>query len=209
MKTNYNLIMEDIINKLENKPKLLLHACCGVCSSAVLEKINKYFDITILFYNPNIYPETEYNKRLETQKDLIDKMKLNIKLMNVEYDPETFNNISKGREQEKEGGERCTKCYLLRLEKTAKLAKLNNFDYFCTTLSISPYKNAEKLNKIGHVLEEKYQIKYLYSDFKKKDGYKRSTELAKQYNLYRQDYCGCEYSLKESKEKQKEKQEIQ
>lgn len=201
MKTNYNTIMEEIIDSLDNKPKLLLHACCGVCSSAVLERLYPHFDITILFYNPNIYPENEYNKRLDTQKEIISKMNLDVKILKTNYESEEFTKISKGLEEEKEGGERCTKCYLLRLEKTAHLAQLNNFDYFCTTLSVSPYKNAEKLNKIGKILEEKYNTKYLYSDFKKKEGYKRSTQLAKQYNLYRQDYCGCEYSLKEAKEK--------
>ncbi len=202
MKTNYQIVMENIINNLQNKPKLLLHACCGVCSSAVLERIYPYFDITILYYNPNIYPEEEYLKRLETQKEIITKMKLNIDILEVNYEKEKFEEISKGLEEEKEGGERCSKCYLLRLEKTAKLAKKHGFEYFCTTLSVSPYKNAEKLNKIGKILEEKYNVKYLYSDFKKKDGYKRSTELAKKYNLYRQDYCGCEYSLNERKEAQ-------
>lgn len=201
MKTNYQLVMEDMLQNLHGKPKLLLHACCGVCSSAVLERIYPYFDITILYYNPNIYPEEEYNKRLKTQKEIINKMNLNINILEVDYDKEKFNEISKGLEEEKEGGERCTKCYLLRLEKTAILAQKHNFEYFCTTLSVSPYKNAEKLNKIGKILEEKYKVKYLYSDFKKKEGYKRSIELAKQYNLYRQEYCGCEYSLKEMKEK--------
>lgn len=201
MKTNYQLVMENIINNLQNKPKLLLHACCGVCSSAVLERIYPFFDITILFYNPNIYPEKEYLKRLETQKEIINKMNLNINILEVNYDKEQFDKISKGLEEEKEGGERCTKCYLLRLEKTAVLAQKHNFEYFCTTLSVSPYKNAEKLNKIGKILEEKYKVKYLYSDFKKKEGYKRSIELAKAHNLYRQDYCGCEYSLNEMKEK--------
>ena len=201
MKTNYQLVMEDIINNLNNKPKLLLHACCGVCSSAVLERLYPYFDITILFYNPNIYPKTEYYKRLETQREIINKMNLEVDILEVDYDNEEFIKISKGLEDEKEGGNRCTKCYHLRLEKTAILAKKHGFEYFCTTLSISPYKDAEKLNKIGKILEEKYQIKYLYSDFKKKEGYKRSTELAKQYNLYRQNYCGCEYSLKEAEEK--------
>lgn len=200
MKQNYNTIMEEIINNLNNKPKLLLHACCGVCSSAVLEKLYPYFEITILFYNPNIYPENEYQKRLDTQKEIINKMKLDVKILETNYESEEFTKIAKGLEKEKEGGERCTKCYLLRLEKTAELAHLNAYDYFCTTLSVSPYKNAEKLNKIGKILEEKYNIKYLYSDFKKKEGYKRSTQLAKQYNLYRQDYCGCQYSLKEAKE---------
>jgi len=205
MKTNYQLVMEDIIKNLESKPKLLLHACCGVCSSAVLERIYPYFDITILFYNPNIYPKDEYFKRLETQKEIIKKMNLNINLLEVDYDKEKFNQISKGLEEEKEGGERCTKCYLLRLEKTAILAKKQGFEYFCTTLSVSPYKNAQKLNKIGKILEEKYNVKYLYSDFKKKEGYKRSIELAKQHNLYRQDYCGCEYWLNEMKEKENPK----
>lgn len=195
MKTNYQLVMENIIDNLKDKPNLLLHACCGVCSSAVLERIYPYFNITILFYNPNIYPKTEYIKRLETQKEIINKMKLDIDILETNYNSEEFNQISQGLEYEKEGGERCTKCYLLRLEKTAKLAKKHNYEYFCTTLSVSPYKNAEKLNKIGKILEDKYKVKYLYSDFKKKEGYKRSTELAKKYNLYRQDYCGCEYSL--------------
>lgn len=201
MKTNYQLVMEDIINNLNSKPKLLLHACCGVCSSAVLERLYPYFDITILFYNPNIYPKAEYYKRLETQKEIINKMNLDVDILETNYNNEEFTKISKGLEKEKEGGSRCAKCYHLRLEKTAILAKKHDFEYFCTTLSVSPYKDAEKLNKIGKILEEKYQIKYLYSDFKKKEGYKRSTELAKQYNLYRQNYCGCEYSLKETEEK--------
>lgn len=194
MKTNYNVVMENIIKKLENKPKLLLHACCGVCSSSVLERLKNYFDITILYYNPNIYPEEEYKLRLDTQKKIINKIDKNTKLLEIDYNEEDFNQIIKGLENEKEGGKRCTKCYHLRLEKTAKIAKKQGFDYFCTTLSVSPYKSSEKLNNIGKALEEKYKIKYLYSDFKKKDGYKRSNELAKMYNLYRQDYCGCKYS---------------
>lgn len=201
MKINYNLEMEKIIENLQSKPKLLLHACCGVCSSAVLERLHPYFNITILFYNPNIYPMEEYIKRLDTQKEIIEKLGVNVKLLETGYNNKDFEEIAKGLENEKEGGSRCSKCYYLRLEKTAKLAKEKGFDYFCTTLSISPYKNAEKLNKIGKILEEKYQIHYLYSDFKKKDGYKRSTELARKYNLYRQDYCGCEYSLIETKER--------
>lgn len=197
MKTNYNLIMEEIIKKLDHKPKLLLHACCGVCSSSVLERLINYFDITVLYYNPNIYPEEEYQKRLETQKQIINKIAKDVKLLEIGYNEEEFNQIAKGLENEKEGGKRCPKCYNLRLEKTAQIAKENNFDYFCTTLSVSPYKDSEKLNKIGKILEQKYNVKYLYSDFKKKDGYKRSNELAKEYNLYRQDYCGCKYSKKE------------
>ncbi len=197
MKTNYQLVMENIINNLKNKPKLLLHACCGVCSSAVLERLYPYFDITILYYNPNIYPEDEYIKRLNTQKEIIKKMNLDVKLLPIDYKSEEFNKIARGLEKEKEGGLRCTKCYYLRLEKTAELAAKYHFDYFCTTLSVSPYKDAQKLNKIGEKLETKYKVKYLYSDFKKKDGFKRSYELAKKYNLYRQEYCGCMYSLNE------------
>ncbi len=200
MKTNFNSIMEDIITNLNNKPKLLLHACCGVCSASVIEKLYPHFDITILYYNPNIYPENEYQKRLNTLKELISKLNMDINLMPVKYEAEEFNKIASGLEAEKEGGSRCSKCYLLRLEKTAKLAAEHGFDYFCTTLSVSPYKNAEKLNKIGDILAKKYQVKYLFSDFKKKDGYKRSNELARSYNLYRQKYCGCKYSLNESLE---------
>ncbi len=202
MKTNYNLIMEEIINNLKDKPKLLLHACCGVCSSSVLERLYSFFDITILYYNPNIYPKEEYIKRLNVQKEIINKMRLDVKIIETGYLDEDFKQISKGYEKEKEGGIRCTKCYYLRLDKTAQIAKEKEFDYFTTTLSVSPYKDSQKLNKIGEVLSEKYGIKYLYSDFKKKEGYKRSNILAKKYNLYRQHYCGCEYSLSEALEYQ-------
>lgn len=194
--------MEEIINNLNEKPKLLLHACCGVCSSSVLEKLKPYFDITVLYYNPNIYPKEEYIKRLNTQKEIIQKMHLNVNFLEVGYNPNEFSQISKGLEDEKEGGKRCTKCFYLRLNKTAEIAKAQNFDYFTTTLSVSPYKDSQRLNQIGEALSKKYQVKYLYSDFKKKEGYKRSNELAKKYNLYRQHYCGCEYSLKESLEYQ-------
>jgi len=195
MKINYNKIMEEIIENLDFKPKLLLHACCGVCSSSVIERLYPYFDITILYYNPNIYPFGEYNKRLETQKKLLSKFK-DIKLVELGYLEKEFD--VKGLETEPEGGMRCNKCFHIRLEKSAKYAKENNFDYFTTTLSVSPHKNSEILNKIGKILEEKYDIKYLYSDFKKKEGYKRSNELAKKYDLYRQEYCGCKYSLEET-----------
>lgn len=198
MKTNYQTVMENIINNLNNKPKLLLHACCGICSSSVLEKLLPFFDITILFYNPNIYPKEEFEKRLKTLKKLTEKMNIKVKIEVPKYNENEFNEISKGLEKEKEGGERCTKCYYLRLNKTAKIGKENNYDYFCTTLSVSPYKNSEKLNKIGEIIEKKYKINYLYSDFKKKEGFKRSNELSKKYELYRQNYCGCKYSLRES-----------
>ncbi len=201
MKTNYQKILEETLKAISGKPKLLLHACCGVCSSYVLEYLTKYFTITVLYYNPNIFPESEYQKRLETQKEIISKMVPQVSLMEIGYCEKDFTKKIKGLENEKEGGARCTKCYYLRLEKTAQLAKENHFDYFCTTLSVSPYKNSEQLNQIGKLLSEKYQINYLYSDFKKKDGYKRSNELAKLYNLYRQNYCGCQYSKKEVTEK--------
>ena len=203
MKTNYNLIMEDIIKKLEGKPKLLLHACCGVCSSSVLEQLVPFFDITVLYYNPNIYPKSEYLKRLTTQQEIIDKMKLPVKFIEIGYLSKDFKAITAGLEDEKEGGKRCSKCFYLRLEKTAQIAKKHKYDYFTTTLSVSPYKDSQKLNEIGKILSEKYDIAYLYSDFKKKEGYKRSNELAQKYNLYRQHYCGCKYSLKEALEYQK------
>ena len=202
MKTNYNLIMEETLKNLKNKPKLLLHACCGVCSSSVLEKLYPFFDITVLYYNPNIYPEEEYQKRLKMQKEIISKMNLKVALLEIGYHSKDFEKIAKNLEDEKEGGIRCTKCFHLRLEKTAQIAKVNNFDYFTTTLSVSPYKDSERLNKIGEILSKEYGVKYLYSDFKKKEGYKRSNELAKKYNIYRQHYCGCQYSLKQTNEYQ-------
>ena len=191
--------MEKIIDGLDSRPRLLMHACCGVCSSSVIERLNDYFDITILYYNPNTYPYDEYIKRFDTLKELISKMKIDIKVMEIGWENESFNEISFGLEDEREGGRRCSKCYKLRLEKTALIAKKNNFDYFCTTLSVSPYKNSSLLNKIGEELEDEYGVKYLYSDFKKKDGYKRSNELSRKFDLYRQDYCGCKYSLMESR----------
>lgn len=196
---NYNDLMEEEIKNLNGKPKLLLHACCGVCSSSVIERLYPYFDITILYYNPNIYPKAEYMKRLVALEEIIDKMKLDVRLIELGYLHREFKDKVKGLEKEKEGGERCNKCFYLRLEESAKFAKRNNFDYFTTTLSVSPYKNSQKLNEIGKMLEEKYDIKYLYSDFKKKEGYKRSNELSNKYGIYRQHYCGCEYSLKEAK----------
>ena len=196
---NYNDLMEEEIKNLNGKPKLLLHACCGVCSSSVIERLYPYFDITILYYNPNIYPKAEYMKRLVALEEIIDKMKLDVRLIELGYLHREFKDKVKGLEKEKEGGERCNKCFYLRLEESAKFAQRNNFDYFTTTLSVSPYKNSQKLNEIGKMLEEKYDIKYLYSDFKKKEGYKRSNELSNKYGIYRQHYCGCEYSLKEAK----------
>ena len=199
MKENYQIKMEKIIENLPNDyvPTLLLHACCAPCSSYVLELLSNYFKITILYYNPNIYPESEYDKRYGEISKVLKEInaKYPISVLEVEYEPEKFEEISIGLEEEQEGGVRCHKCYYLRLEKTALLAKKQHFDYFTTTLSISPYKNAEVLNRIGEVLENKYDIKYLYADFKKKEGYKRSIELSKKYDLYRQEYCGCKYSM--------------
>lgn len=202
MKENYQRKMEEIIESEKNKgkiPSLLLHACCAPCSSSVLEKLSEYFEITIYYYNPNISPYEEYEKRVHEIKRFISELNpINpIHFLEGKYDNDVFEEMVKGLEKEKEGGKRCSKCYYMRLEETAKVANINNFDYFTTTLSVSPYKNAEKLNKIGAALEEKYNTLYLFSDFKKKDGYKRSIELSKTYNLYRQDYCGCIYSKKE------------
>ena len=194
---NYDLLMDEEIKKLDYRPKLLLHVCCGPCSSAVLEKLNKYFDITIFYYNPNTYPYEEYKKRLEQIVKLINEAGVyKINIIEGKYDDEEYYLYVKGHEEEKEGSIRCHLCYRYRLEETARYAKENNFDYFTTTLSVSPYKNSKVLNEIGEELSNKYDVKYLYSDFKKKDGYKRSIELSKKYNLYRQDYCGCKYSIK-------------
>lgn len=193
---NYNLECEKILNSIDlnHKPTLLLHSCCAPCSSAVLERISKYFSITILFYNPNITDYEEYLKRKEELKRLIKDVNYQIEIMDYDYDKEKFIEMALGLEDKKEGDIRCYKCYKLRLEKTAMLAKENNFDYFTTTLSISPYKNSKWLNEIGEELANKYNINYLYADFKKKNGYKRSIELSNIYHLYRQDYCGCIYS---------------
>lgn len=194
-KVNYQIELEKELKKIEGtKPTLLLHVCCAPCSSYVLTYLSEYFDITVLYYNPNISPKEEYNKRLNEEKRLIKELDKGIKIMECNYDYETFKEMSKGLEEEPEGGARCIKCYTLRLEETARLALKNKFDYFTTTLTISPLKDSQKLNQIGAYLENKYGIKYLYSDFKKKEGYKTSIILSKKYNLYRQNYCGCEYS---------------
>jgi len=187
---NYQIELEKIINNLDGKKKLLLHSCCAPCSSYCITYLKDYFDITILYYNPNIEPYEEYNKRKNEQKKLCDLFGINV--MDCDYDNDLFHDTVKGLECEPEGGKRCFKCYELRLEKTASLAK--GYDFFGTTLTISPLKNSRKINEIGLILEEKYGIKYLLSDFKKKEGYKKSILLSKEYNLYRQNYCGCVYS---------------
>ena len=196
---NYNKEMENILESLkkDNKvPKLLLHSCCAPCSSHVISVLTDYFDITILYYNPNIEPFEEYEKRKQEEIRFIEQYpnKNKLDIIDCDYDNILFKKMSEGLEQEKEGGARCVKCYHLRLDKTASMASELNYDYFATTLTVSPLKNSEKLNTIGKFLETKYNIKYLVSDFKKKEGYKHSIELAKEYDLYRQDYCGCIYS---------------
>ena len=197
-KVNYQKLFEETLNQIKDsgkKPTLLLHACCAPCSSAVLEILKDFFDITIFFYNPNISPESEFEYRLEELKRLLFEMGLsNIEIISPEYKSEDFEKIAKGFEKEAEGGPRCKLCYDLRLRATANAAKSGSFDFFTTTLTVSPYKNAEALNEIGGKLADEFGIKYLYSDFKKKEGYKRSCELSRIYNLYRQDYCGCIYS---------------
>lgn len=195
MKTNYDLELEKIISSLNGiKPKLLLHTCCAPCSSSVIERLNNYFNITVFYYNPNIEPEEEYLKRKEEQKRFLKEINKNINFLDCDYEHEEFINIAKEKEDLPEGGKRCHDCYRLRLLKTAQKASVLNFDYFGTTLTVSPYKNSQILNQLGKEISEELNIKYLYSDFKKKEGYKRSIELSKEYNLYRQNYCGCIYS---------------
>jgi hypothetical protein len=196
-KVDYNKLMENTINKFNGeKPKLLLHACCAPCSSACLERLHDYFDITVLFYNPNIEDE-EYFKRKDELLRFIKETGW-ATTIDCDHDKERFYELAYGLEDEPEGGKRCAKCFLLRLEKTAQIAKENGFDYFATTLTISPLKNATTINAIGESLEKKYEVKWLYSDFKKKGGYLRSIELSRAHCLYRQNYCGCIYSERQS-----------
>lgn len=190
---NYQIELEKILNNLDDKKTLLLHSCCAPCSSYVITYLKDYFDITVLYYNPNIEPIEEYEKRKNEQIRLCNIF--NIKVLDCDYDNDLFHETVKGLEDVKEGGARCFKCYELRLKKTASLAK--NYNYFGTTLTVSPFKNSNKLNEIGLNLEKEYHVKYLVSDFKKKEGYKKSILLSKEYNLYRQDFCGCIYSMKE------------
>lgn len=201
-KINYQKELEKIIEfhtQKEEVPRLLLHACCAPCSSYVLEYLSKYFKIDVLFYNPNIATEEEYRHRAEELTRLIEEMNFIHPVTSIvePYNANQFYDYIQGLEQCKEGGSRCFKCYELRLEHTVRIAAEKKYDYFTTTLSISPLKNAEKLNEIGKMLEEKYHLKYLFSDFKKKNGYKRSIELSQKYELYRQNFCGCKFSKRE------------
>ena len=195
---NYQKELDKLISTIPEGqvPRLLIHGCCAPCSSYCLEYLSQYFSITLYFYNPNIFPESEYSLRSEEVRRFISEMdfKHPVDFVEGKFDPKEFYDAVKGYENEKEGGERCFRCYRLRLESTAKLAKEMGFDYFTTTLSISPLKRADKINEIGEEIAEIYQVRHLPSDFKKKNGYKRSTELSKEHGLYRQDYCGCVFS---------------
>lgn len=199
---NFQRELDKILAQLTGVPRLMLHSCCAPCSSYVLEYLRRYFEITVFYYNPNISMEAEYQKRVAEQKRLIAAYNqltdsgYPIAVIEGDYEPEAFYEIARGLEQCPEGGERCFACYELRLRRTAELARQLGQDYFTTTLTISPLKNAAKLNEIGERLAEEYQIPWLPSDFKKKDGYKRSIELSVEYGLYRQNYCGCVYSVK-------------
>lgn len=203
MKINYQIKMEEELDRIENSgetPKLLLHSCCGPCSSYVISYLTEYFNLDVIYYNPNIYPADEYMHRKNEQIRLIEELKTknNLGFIDSEYDPEVFDLLAKGLEDEREGGLRCGECIKQRLEETAIYASGHGYDYFTTTLSVSPHKNSQLINKLGYELEEKYGISYLPADFKKKGGFLKSIEMAKEHELYRQDYCGCRYSLAES-----------
>ena len=193
MKTNYQLETDAALAALcGERPRLLLHSCCGPCSSYVLEYLTQYFDITVLFYGPNIQPREEYDKRLTYQKRVLGRF--GAAYLECAYDGEAFDAAARGLEAEPEGGARCTACFALRIGETARLAALHGFDWYCTTLSVSPHKDAERINAIGRAMGEKYNVRWLPSDFKKRGGYQRSIELSRELELYRQDYCGCLYS---------------
>ncbi|MEE1056515.1 MAG: epoxyqueuosine reductase QueH [Acutalibacteraceae bacterium] len=202
-KVNYQKILDKEIEKITTSgevPTLLLHSCCAPCSSYVIEYLSQYFKITVFYYNPNISPESEYMYRAKEQQRLINSMetKYKVNFLEGEYIPEEFYHTCKGLENATEGGERCIRCFDLRLKKTAQKAKEGDYDYFTTTLTISPLKNAQAINIIGRDISSVYGVKYLFSDFKKKEGYKRSIVLSEKYNLYRQNYCGCVFSKKQS-----------
>ena len=204
-KPNYQKELDKVLEGLTRRPSLLLHSCCGPCSSYVLSYLCGYFDITLLYYNPNIHPKEEYEKRLNEQLRLITELNRDlsfadgapkIRVINGTYDPAVFDNAVRGLEGEPEGGMRCYACYELRMREAAYEAKKGGYEYFATTLSVSPHKNAGWINDIGKKLEAETGVKHLPSDFKKREGYKRSIELSEKYGLYRQDYCGCVYSLR-------------
>ena len=209
-KINYQLVLDKTLQQLTEQqlhPRLLLHACCAPCSSYVLEYLTQYFDITVFYYNPNISPEPEYRHRVEEIQRLIREMCPAVTFLEGNYEPQRFFDMAKGLEQAPERGERCHRCYRLRLTESALAAKNGGFDYFTTTLSISPLKRADKINEIGRRLEEKYGVAHLPSDFKKRGGYLRSIVLSKEHGLYRQDYCGCVFSKAERGRMKKERKE--
>ena len=185
--------MEAVIASLTERPRLLLHSCCGPCSSAVIERLAPHFDLTVYYFNPNIQPEEEYRRRLATQRQLVEALGGAV-LVEGEYDPDVFLAAVKGLEAVPEGGKRCTACFRLRLAATARRAAEGGFDFFCTTLSVSPHKDAARLNAISEEMAAAYGVRALPADFKKREGYKRSLELSKEFDLYRQDYCGCLFS---------------
>ena len=192
MKRNYQLQLDRVLTELgAQRPRLLLQSCCGPCSSYVLSYLTQHFDVTLLYYNPNIQPRAEYDKRLACQKALLQKAFPQVTLLECNYDGEAFARVSAGLEQEPEGGARCAVCFRLRLEETARRAAEGGFDWFCTTLTVSPHKNAAVINAIGEQLAAQYAVAWLPSDFKKRDGYRQSIALSHAYDLYRQDYCGC------------------
>ena len=193
-KLNYQKKLEELVKTLNSKPRLLLHSCCGPCSTEVISYLKVYFEITVFYYNPNIEPEVDYIHRKKEQIRFLKEYKdAKISFLDCEYDNASFKEIAKGLEQVKEGGARCNKCFYLRMKKTAEVAKEKGFEYFGTTLTVSPHKNSTMINEIGEKISEECNIKYIYGDFKKNDGYKKSIELSKTYNLYRQNYCGCLY----------------
>lgn len=194
---NYDKEMEKILDSYKTKPKILLHSCCAPCSSTCIDRLSDKAKLDIMYYNPNIEPEEEYLKRKEEQKRLIKLLNKDIKVLDCDYDNNKYHEVVKGYEKEPERGSRCYICYKQRMEYTAKIAKEKGYDMFATTLTVSPYKVTKWINEIGFDLEKEYNIKYLPTDFKKQNGYKKSIELSKKYNLYRQDYCGCIYSKKE------------
>ncbi len=195
MKINYQAEMEAEIAALNGRrPTLLLHSCCGPCSSAVIERLAEHFRLTLYYYNPNIEPEAEYRRRLAEQERLLTLLPGGLSLLPCEYDHDAFSAFAQAMAGEPEGGKRCLSCFALRLGQTARAAKKNGFEYFTTTLSVSPHKNAEALNAIGEGIARQLGVRYLTADFKKKNGYLRSLQLSKAFDLYRQDYCGCLYS---------------
>lgn len=199
-KRNFHRELEQLITEVcrdGRRPVVMLHSCCGPCSSYVLEYLTQYFDILLYFFNPNIHPNAEYQKRLEAQKLVLSSMNFGdkVKLIEGEYNTDDFFKAVKGLENEPEGGKRCEKCIDMRIQKTAEIAKEYRTDFFATTLTVSPHKNAVYINKTGKETEKDCTVKYLISDFKKKNGYKRSIELCHEHGIYRQNYCGCVYSM--------------